>query len=110
MKSAQPLLTTSLIAAVALTAHRFAAFDGTVCAAGAKALGSVVVDTDADNVAPVDVLGIVLVEAGAAIAAGAVVQSDATGRAITKAAGEANGTAWDAATAAGDVIRVVRGI
>ena len=46
----------------------------------------------------------------AAIAAGAEVQSDASGKAIPKAAGVANGIAWDAATAPGELIRIVRGI
>jgi hypothetical protein len=61
-------------------------------------------------VAPANVNGIILVEAGAAIPAGAEVQVDATGRAIPKAAGISNGYAWDAAVAAGDLIRIVRGI
>ena len=42
------------------------------------------------------------------IAAGAVVQSDASGRAITLAAGVASGRARDAAAAAGDIIRILR--
>ena len=90
MKTQQVILTTSVIAAAELTRRRFVGFNGNVCAAGVKALG--------------------VVEAGAAIAAGAEVQSDASGKAITKAAGVANGVAWDAAAAAGDVIRIVRGI
>lgn len=59
---------------------------------------------------PVDVLGICLVTAGAAIAAGAEVESNAGGQAITLAAGKSNGIALDAAAAVGDVIRIVRGI
>lgn len=110
MKPQQVILTASVIALANLTARRFVGFDGGVCAAGAKALGVVEVDTDADNVAPANVLGIVLVEAGAAIAAEADVESDADGRAITKTTGAANGTALDAATAAGEMIRIVRGI
>ncbi|WP_405119213.1 DUF2190 family protein [Pseudomonas leptonychotis] len=110
MKSQQVLLTTTVLALAALTARRFAGFDGNVCAAGAKALGVIEVSTDADNAAPANVLGVILVEAGAAISAGAEVQSDASGKAITKAAGVGNGFAWDAATAAGDLIRIVRGI
>ncbi len=82
----------------------------TTCAAGAKALGVAEYDADADTPAPANVLGVILVEAGAALAAGAEVQSDADGRAITKAAGVGNGFALDAAVAAGDVIRIVRGI
>ena len=110
MKTQQVLLITSVLAAVALTERRFVGFDGNVCAAGAKALGVVDADTDADNMAPANVLGVILVEAGAAITAGAEVQSDASGKAIPKAAGVANGIAWDTATAPGELIRIVRGI
>ncbi len=110
MKAQQVILVASVLAAANLTRQRFVGFDGNVCAAGAKALGVVEADTDANNMAPANLLGVILVEAGAAIAAGADVQSDATGRAITKAAGAANGIAWDAATGAGDLIRIVRGI
>ena len=74
MKTQQVLLTASVLALVALTGRRFVGFDGNVCAAGAKALGVVDADTDADNMAPANVLGVILVEAGAAITAGAEVQ------------------------------------
>lgn len=110
MKGQQVILTTSVLAVGNLTRQRFVGFDGNVCAAGIKALGVVEADTEADSTAPANVLGVILVEAGAAIAAGADVQSDASGRAITKAAGVANGVAMDPATAAGDLIRIVRGI
>jgi hypothetical protein len=83
---------------------------GAVCAAGAKALGIAETATDIGEQAPVNTHGILLVEAGAAIAAGAEVESDANGKAITKAAGISNGFALDAAAAAGDVIRIIRGI
>ncbi|MER2545936.1 MAG: capsid cement protein [Candidatus Accumulibacter phosphatis] len=56
--------------------------------------------------------GIAYVEAGAAVTIGTLITSDATGRAVTAApaAGTNNrivGIALDAATAAGDVIRVL---
>lgn len=110
MKSQNVILVASVLAIADLSARRFVGFDGGVCAAGAKALGVVETDTDSDSLAPANVLGVILVEAGAAIAAGAEVQSDASGRAITRAAGLANGIAWDTAVAAGDVIRIVRGL
>ena len=110
MKTQQVMLVTSVIASSDLTARRFVGFDGKTCSDGAKALGVVEADTELDGVAPANVMGVILVEAGAAIAAGAEVQSDAAGRAIPKAAGVANGIAWDAAAAAGDVLRIVRGI
>jgi len=110
VKTQQPVLTTSVVALVDLPRFLFAGFSGGLCAAGAKALGTTVVDTEADNVAPVNVLGICLVTAGAAIAAGAEVESDANGKAVTRTTGASNGYTMDAAAAAGDVIRIVRGI
>ncbi|AVO60651.1 capsid cement protein [Pseudomonas chlororaphis] len=110
MKTQQPVLTTSVVAVVDLSRYLFAGFTGDLCAAGAKALGTVEADTEADSVAPINVLGICLVIAGAAVAAGVEVESDASGRAVTLTTGKANGITMDAATAAGDVIRIVRGI
>ncbi|NLR73577.1 DUF2190 family protein [Leeia aquatica] len=110
MKTQQSILTTSVITSAGLTRRRFVGFDGNACGTGVKALGVVDADTEAGGVAPANVLGLILVEAGAAIAVGAEVQSDANGKAIPKAAGVGNGIALDAAAAAGDVIRIVRGI
>jgi hypothetical protein len=51
--------------------------------------------------------GVSFVEAGAAVAQGDNVQSDATGRAITLAAGIAQGVALEAASGAGIIISVL---
>ncbi len=110
MKTQHICLTTTILAAAALVRNRFVGLTGSTCAAGAKALGIAQTNVDAGEQAPVAALGILIVEAGAAIAAGAEVESNATGQAITKATGVSNGFALDAATAAGDVIRVARGI
>jgi hypothetical protein len=122
MKTQQVILTTSLLVVADLISRRFAGFDGNVCGAGAKALGVVEADTDAGNMAPLNVLGVMLVEAGAPVAAGEPVQSDADGRAIPLTlatvedtseaaiqvpAASVNGVAWDAASQAGDLIRIV---
>ncbi len=108
MKTYQPSLTTSIIATGALTIRRFVGFTGATCAAGAKALGTAETEADIGEAAPVNVSGILLVEAGAAVAVEAEVQSDASGRAITLASGKSNGFALDAAAAAGDIIRIMR--
>ena len=110
MKTQQPVLITSVVALVDLPRNRFAGFSGGLCAAGTKALGTVQADTLADNAAPVSVLGICLITSGGAVAVGDQVESDANGRAVKLAAGVSNGFALDVATAAGDVIRIVRGI
>lgn len=110
MKTQQPILTTSITATADLTRLRLVGLDGGVAAAGAKALGPAEVDADAGEQAAVNVLGVLLVEAGGVIAAGAEVEVGADGKAITLAAGISNGYALDAAAADGDVIRIVRGI
>ncbi|QOK96809.1 DUF2190 family protein [Ralstonia pseudosolanacearum] len=110
MKTQQICLTVSVLAATALTRLRFVGLAGGVCAGGAKALGTAETNADAGEQAPVNTHGVLLVEAGAVIAAGTEVESDANGCAIAKNAGISNGFALDAAAAAGDVIRIVRGI
>ena len=110
MKTEKILLAVTIAAAAALTRFRFVDFAGNVASAGERALGVPSTDFDTGEQASVATHGEILVEAGAAIAAGAEVESDANGKAITKAAGVVNGVAWDAAAAAGDVIRIVRGI
>ena len=110
-KTFQPTLTTSVLATTALVKNRFAGLvSGNYCASGAKALGAIQANTDSGEMAPVDVLGIVLVESGDAINAGAEVQSGNNGVAIPKTSGLGNGYALDAASTPGDVIRVIRGI
>lgn len=111
MKTHQPILTTSITATADL-AHplRLIGLDGDYCGAGERALGTLAVATDAGQQAPVNVLGVVLVESGAAVAAGAVVESDASGRAITRTTGVPAGVSLDDAAAAGSIVRIVRGI
>lgn len=106
-----PVLTISITAAADLdNERRFIGFDGNVCTAGAKALGTLAATAAVGEQAPVDSHGVILVEAASAIALGAQVQSDADGRAVTLAGGVANGWAMDAATAAGEIIRIARGL
>ena len=106
-----PLLTISVTAAADLdNERRFVGFDGGVCVEGAKALGTLAATAAAGEQAPVDAYGVVLVEAGGAIAVGAQVESDGDGRAVTLASGAPNGYAMDEAIAAGEVIRIARGL
>lgn len=88
----------------------FVGFDGALCRVGEKAVGVVDSSTDAGEALPVNTMGLLLIKAGGAINKGAQVQSDGMGRAITLAAGASNGYAFDAAVAAGDIIRIMRGI
>ena len=102
------LMATTVLATSALARFRFANFAGATANATDAALGVPNANYDIVEQAGVATHGEILVEAGAAVAVGAQVQSDATGRAITLAAGVAAGRARDAAAAAGDIIRVLR--
>jgi hypothetical protein len=108
MKTEQPVLITTIQAAVDLSDSKnlFIGFDGDICGNGAKALGVLNANTSEDEMAPVMTSGIALVYSAAAISAGAKLQSNASGKALTYAAGEANGYALDAAGGADELIRV----
>ena len=108
MKTEKILLAVTIAAAAALTRFRFVDFTGNVASAGERPLGVATTDFDTGEQASVATHGEILVEAGAAIAAGAEVESNASGRAVTKTTGVAFGVARDAAAAAGDIIRVLR--
>ena len=107
----------TVTASAALTQQRFVGADNAPCQAGAVALGVAEVDAAAGDVTPVNVLGIVAVEAGAAIAKGQNVQSDENACAVPQTAasgdtpaGISAGIALDEALAEGDVIRILRGV
>ena len=108
MKTEKILLAVTIAAAAALTRFRFVDFTGNVASAGERPLGVATTDFDIGEQASVATHGEILVEAGAAVAVGAEVESDASGRAVTKTTGVAFGVARDAAAAAGDIIRVLR--
>ena len=108
MKTEKILLAVTIAAAVDLSRFRFADYSGNVAGAGERVLGVPTTDFSAGEQASVATHGEVLVEAGAAIAAGAEVESDANGRAVTKTTGVGFGVARDAAGAAGEIIRVLR--
>lgn len=109
MPQSIPLLTLTVIAAGALTEHRFVGHDGNAAGAAGNALGVARSDAVADDAVGVDVLGTTVVEAGAAIAAGAAVEVDASARAVTKGAGVAVGRLAPGASAgaAGDLVEVI---
>lgn len=108
MQTEKILLAVTVAATSALTVNRFVNFAGATAVATDPALGVSNANYLSGNQAGVNTHGELLVEAGGAIAVGAQVQPDASGRAITLAAGVAFGRARDAATVAGDFIRVLR--
>ncbi|WP_421793518.1 capsid cement protein [Hydrocarboniphaga effusa] len=104
------LLTLSVVSASALTGDRFITHAGGVPAAGDNCLGVNRSKADAaGEIVPVDVIGTAVVDSGAAILANALIQTDAQGRAITKAAGAtlARMAPGQVATAAGQKIEVL---
>lgn len=102
-----PIATITRTAVSATDKHVFIGYDGDICGAGAKALGVNQASVDIGEAMPVTYLGVMPVVAAGAIAVGAEVESDASGHALTLIAGESNGRALTAASAAGDVILVV---
>lgn len=113
----QVILTITVTASAALAQQRFVGADNAPCQAGAVALGVAEVDAAAGDVTPVNVLGIIAVEAGAAVSRGQFVQSDANACAVPQVpatgetpAGISAGIALDEALAEGDVIRILRGV
>ncbi|ROL55651.1 DUF2190 family protein [Bacteroidetes/Chlorobi group bacterium Naka2016] len=107
MKTQQPLQKISVKAAMNLeNLMRFVSYDGNYASAGGPALGVLDAATNAGEYAPIIIYGIVLVEAGAAITVGAGVQSDSQGRAVPQTSGVLLGYSLDAASAAGEKIRV----
>ena len=105
-----PMLRFSALSSEAVARRRFVKLDSNGKAlqtgAGEAAIGVSGTDsTAADQV--LDILdGIVIVEAGAAVAIGVAVQSDALGRATTRTNGVALGIALTASAAAGEMISV----
>lgn len=93
-------------------AHRFVGFGGAYVASdGDVVYGVARTDGNKGEVIAVDVQGRLLVEAAAAIARGAAVESDDAGKAQTRTGTHAiAGYALTAASAGGEIIEIVRGI
>ena len=108
MKQCIPLLTLTVVAAGTIAAHRFVTAAGAQAGADANTLGVARTEAVAADKIPVDVLGTAIVESGAAIAAGATLETDASGRGITWAtSGGKVGIALEAASGAGEFIEVL---
>jgi uncharacterized ParB-like nuclease family protein len=104
-----PVLTVGAPAAAPLTANRFVTLQGAVPAAAAGGCGVARSNADTGERVPIDVLGIATVETGAAISAGALVETDNQGRAITHSAGVVLGrlTHGQSATGAGQFVEIL---
>mgnify|MGYP003111725759 CR=1 FL=1 len=88
-------------------ANRFVTVAGAQAGAGDAAVGISRNDEVAGRAVAIDVIAVVDMVAGAAIALGARVQSNADGLPITKGAGVDNGLALTAAANAGDIVKIL---
>ena len=106
-KQANGIYPMSITASATLVEKRFITFAGAVPAADAYVMGVVRQNAVSSDKVTVDTLGTAIVEAGAAITAGASLKVDATGKVITWATSGARvGIAMQAASATGDFIEV----
>lgn len=101
------VLTLSLLAAAALTANRFVTAAGAVPSANGNAVGVTRSGAGSGDLVPVDALGTTMVEASAAITAGAAVATTNDGRAVTFSTGVTVGRALTGATGPGQLIEVL---
>ncbi len=108
-RQSYPLLSLEVIASGAIAEARFVTPAGAQAGAAVNTLGVARVAAADKDAIPVDVIGTGIVEAGAAIAAGSLVETDASGRAVTRAAGPivARLAPGQVATAAGQFIEVI---
>lgn len=107
-KQSIPLLTPTRRLTGTVAQYRFVSAAGAQVVADANALGVARIAGVSGDDVPLDALGTAIVEAGAAIADGATLKSDALGRGITwVTSGARLAIALQAATAAGDFIEVL---
>lgn len=102
------LLTLTLAATGTIAAARFVTPAGAQAGADANAIGVARVAAVSGDKLPVDALGTSVVEAGAAVAAGATVKANASGQAITwVTSGARLGIALEAAAGSGSLIEIL---
>lgn len=101
------LLALAVMATAAVAAQRFVTPTGAQAGAGANTLGVSRTAAAIGERFTADVIGTTVVQSGAAFAAGATLQSDANGKAITWASGARVAVALEAATAADQFIEVL---
>lgn len=106
MSQNHSVFTLSIKATATLVAMTLVTFLGATASAAGNTAGVVRTDGVAGDLVPVDILGTARVIAGGAVAAGARVEADAAGKAVTHASGVPVGVALEAATASGQVIEI----
>jgi len=108
-RQAQTIMSISLTAAGAIGEYRFVTPASLQAGAAVNTLGVARMAAASGDVIPVDVLGTAIVEAGAALTANSLLETDASGRAVNKAAGVAVARLLpgQTATAAGQFVEVL---
>lgn len=109
MLTEQPILITSIKCneVGGIVKSRFINFSGTFGASGTKSLGVVNADTDQNEMTPVTVKGIAVVQAGDIIPLGSAIEAFDDGTAIPRTSGPLEGYAMDASSAAYQLIRIL---
>lgn len=109
MLTEQPILITSIKCTEidSIAKNRFINFNGTYGTDGAKALGVVNAETNTDEMTPVIVKGIALVETYGPIPKGSPIQAFDDGLATVVSSGPLEGYAMDAAAGANQLIRIL---
>lgn len=102
-KARVSILTMGVRAAVALAEHRAVGNDGNYASAGAHMIGVTFNPVSAGDQAALDVLGSVPCEAGAVIAADALLEVGSSGKLITRTSGKVVGRALTAASGDGAI-------
>lgn len=106
-RQATPILAITRRAAGAILANRFVTHGNIQAGAGLNTLGVARSPAATGESLTVDVLGTAVVEAGAAIADGALLESNASGQAVPRSTGAIIGRALAAAAAAGQFIEIL---
>lgn len=106
MKTEQPILITSVLAAEDLTKNLFVDFYGNKSNGSSKSLGVCNADTSLGEEAPILCRGIALVKTGEAISIGSEIKVN-NGLAVEIGVSPVEGFALDAASSAGELIRVL---
>ena len=103
----QDLLTVGIVSTGAIAQYNPVTAAGAVATAAGNAVGFAKTAAASGARCPVQVAGVAIATASAAIAVGAAVEVAAGGQVVTKSAGIAVGRALTAAAAAGDLIEVL---
>lgn len=105
--SAISVLELTRVATSDVNAHCFVGCDGVMVADGGVVLGVSKTDAKPGDAYGVDVIGAIDMIAGAAIAIGQEVQSNASAQPVPKAAGSRAGIALTGAANPGDIVKVL---